>query len=216
MRVPGTGPLVTLWTSPRTRRPSRAAAGALGVLAAATAALALTGGLRPVDVDVRTQAGETVDLGAVRITPTGHLVTDDVRAEQLEEAEAAAWLAVEVLVEGTSDETLLSVPKVLDVPAGIMPELDEYDASLFPVPVLLRDGSDRPQVHPGLPEEMLLLWPVEDVDDVPDELELTLLGSEQYFSRSQNVLLWAAPEPVGTVVLPRLDRLPPGLAGATP
>lgn len=216
MRVPGTGPLMTLWTSPSTRRPSRVAVGALGVVAAATVALALTGGLRPVDVDVHVTAGETVDVGPVRITPAGHLVTDDVYASGLESAGASAWLAVQVRVEATGDRTLIAVPEVLGVPEELLVEMEEYDASTYPVPVLLRDGKTRPQVHPGLPEEMLLLWPVAHPGDVPDDLELTLLGSRQYFSPSQAEWTWATPEPVGTVTLPRLDGLPPGVAEAAP
>lgn len=57
----------------RASRPGRAVAALLVVLAAVVVALALTGGLRTVRTDLRSEAGRAVDVGPVAITPTGYV-----------------------------------------------------------------------------------------------------------------------------------------------
>lgn len=153
-------------------------------------------------------AGEPVDLGPVSVTVLEHLVTDQVQTSRLEQVDGAtAWLVVRARVEVTDDQTLDSLPTTLVPPPGVA--LSEEDGRAEPDrQLLLRDGTSLPQGHPGLPEEMAYLWAVADPADVPDPLELTLLGSTSYYSPIYQRESWAMPEPVGRVVVPRTDDVP--------
>jgi hypothetical protein len=184
-----------------------AAAAAFAVVLAVTAA---SGGFRTAATTDLPDlpAGTPVDLGPVELTVLDHLVTDQVETSRLESAGAAAWLIVRARVEVTGDETLEVLPRVLQPPPGstITAEPD--------MQVLLRDGTSLPQTHPGLPEEVAFLWAVDDPADVPERLELTLLGSTSYYSPIYLQDMWASPEPVARTVPPAGGEIPAVLVEA--
>jgi len=191
----------------------RAGLATVVVVLLAAVVIGLSGGFRAVEARELPDhaAGEPVDVGPVTVTVLDHVVTDEVRTSRLENLDrATAWLVVRARVEVTGDETRDSLPTTVVPPPGVAlaGDRDEPDRPVQPEQVLLRDGSALPQGHPGLPEEVAYLWPVADPADVPDPLELTVLGSTSYFSPIFQRDTWTSPEPVGQVVVPRTDQVP--------
>ncbi|GAA4288531.1 hypothetical protein [Georgenia daeguensis] len=186
-----------------TRR-GRATLVAAGVVVVALALTAAAGGFRAAGTTDLPDlpAGRPVDLGRVEVTVIDHLVTDQVETVRLESAGAAAWLVVRARVEAAGDETVEVLPSMMQPPPGTTlaaePDME----------VLLRDGTQLPQAHPGLPEEVAFLWAVRDPADVPDPLPITLLGSESYYSPIYLRDVWAGPEPVARTVVPAGAEIP--------
>ena len=188
------------------------------VLLLAAAVVAAAGGFRTVEASELPDraAGEPVDLGPVTVTVLDAVVTDEVRTSRLENVDGAtAWLVVRARVEVTGDETRDSLPTTVVPPPGVAlssdpgAPADRGDPPAQPdQQLLLRDGTSLPQGHPGLPEEVAYLWAVADPSDVPDPLELTLLGSTPYYSPIYRRDTWTSPEPVGRVAVPRTEQVP--------
>jgi hypothetical protein len=190
----------------------RAGVAALAVLAVATLTLGLAGGLRPVQVaEARFDAGEVVDVGPVRVTVLDHVVTDEILVEDLAEEGAGAWLGVRVEVAAAEARTVRSLPDLLEPPEDVLLDLSEDDAYGYPREVLVSDGSELPRIQPGLPEQVLLLWPVADARDVPEDLDVTLFAAEQYYSVRYQSVEWATEEPRALVAVPRTTRVPPAV-----
>lgn len=187
----------------------RAVVAVLAVLAVSAATLGLAGGLRAVQVaERRVVAGETVDVGPVRVTVLDHVVTDEILGSALLEEGAGAWLGVRVEVAADETRTVRSLPDLVEPPDDVLLDLSEEDAYGYPREVLVSDGSEFPTLQPGLPEQVLLLWPVAEASDVPEDLEVTLLASERYYSRNARAMAWATEEPWALVSVPRTTRLP--------
>ncbi len=186
----------------------RTLAGLVAAALAGVAALALAGGLRAAELEeVRAAPGEPVDLGPVRAAVLDHTVTDEVLVPELEDAGARAWLVVRVAVETVQDESLQGVPDLVALPddVGIAVEPDDLQ---YPMAILSADGTRYPQLHPGLPAEILIVWPLTSADAVPEPLEVHLLGSERYFSRLMHGPAWTDEAPVARVEVPRAAGLP--------
>lgn len=190
----------------------RAGVAAVAVLAASTATLGLAGGLRTVEVEeTRFAAGEVVDVGPVRVRVLDHLVTDEILVGDLAEAGAGAWLGVRLEVAADDGRTVRTLPGLVEPPDDVLLPLSEEDEYTYPREVLVSDGSEFPQIQPGLPEQVLLLWPVADAADVPEDLDVTLLASEQYYSLNYRAMVWATAEPFARVTVPGAGRVPPAV-----
>lgn len=206
------------------RRALRTPWGRAGLVAVVVAlltalAVAVAGGFRTLEAGELPEhaVGEPVDLGPVTVTVLDAVVTDEARTSRLENVDgAAAWLVVRARVEVTGEETRDSLPTTVVPPPGVVltsgaatPGAPSDGRPVQPdQQVLLRDGTSLPQGHPGLPEEVAYLWAVADPSDVPDPLDLTLLGSTPYYSPIYRRDTWTSPEPVGQVVVPLKGRVP--------
>ncbi len=200
------GPRPLLGALRRRRRPI---VGAVAAVVACTGATALLGGFDTVETTTMPQwhAGEPLDLGPAEVTLLDHAVRDDVLADYLPDG-AAAWLIVRARVEATDGETLTYPPEVVSPPEGaVLPDGEDAQPSADRV-ILLSDGTARPQLHPGLPEEVAYLWPVAEPGDVPAELQVEVLVSRLEFSASSQDDVWRTPQPAADVILPRNAQMP--------
>lgn len=181
------------------------------VLVLVVLVVGVTGGFRTVGATALPghAAGEPIDVGPVTVTVLDHLVTDEVESSRLENIDGAtAWLVVRARVEVTGDETRDVLPATVAPPPGVTISTQGDGPAQPDQQVLLRDGTSLPQGHPGIPEEVAYLWPVADPSDVPDPLELTLMGSTPYHSPIYQRETWTSAEPVGQVVVPRTEEIP--------
>ncbi len=182
----------------------------LAVLLVGVGALAAGGGLRAADLEEeRVVAGEPVDLGRIRATVIDHTVASDILTSDLEYVGGEAWLVVRAVVEVLDDETVQMLPDLIGLPDDVELALEPEDSGYhqYPVWVLSADGSNRPYLHPGLPQEILLAWPLGSAQ-VPEPLDVAVLGSEQYFSRLEHGPSWSPPAPVARLEVPRAPQLP--------
>ncbi|WP_157987576.1 hypothetical protein [Jiangella endophytica] len=161
----------------------------------------LTGGLAkaPVPAPERVAAGDAVDVGPVRLAAQGWTIRDDVATSGLEYSGAAAWLVVEAEVTALTDATTTFPETALRLPSelGLETEPDRV--------VLLADDTLGPQLQPGLPARVALLWPVGDDADPGDELALTYLRSRLSDSTIDASRVWRPDGVAAHTTLPRDD-----------
>lgn len=170
-------------------------------LASVVLVTALTGGLEaaPADEPERVEAGAAVDVGPVRLAARSWTIRDDIAANGLEYAGAAAWLVVEADVTALTDATTTFPQRSLGLPAEL-----EVDGEPDRV-VLLTDATLAPRLQPGLPARVALLWPVGDVPDPGDDLEVSYLRSRLSDSTIDAGRVWRADGVAAHTTLPRND-----------
>ncbi|RIQ20430.1 hypothetical protein, partial [Jiangella rhizosphaerae] len=168
---------------------------------AAVLVTALTGGFRTAAAPApqRVTAGDAVDIGPVRLAAQGWTIRDDIATNGLEYAGAAAWLVVEAEVTALTDATITFPQRSL----GLPPEL-EVDGEPDRV-LLLADATLAPGLQPGLPARVALLWPVGDVPDPGDDLEVSYLRSRLSDSTIDAGRVWRADGVAAHTTLPRDD-----------
>ncbi|WP_146605061.1 hypothetical protein [Jiangella anatolica] len=170
-------------------------------LAAAVMLTALTGGFEavPAAEPARVAAGEAVEIGPVRLAARSWTIRDDIATNGLEYAGAAAWLVVEADVTALTDATITFPQRSLGLPAqlGVDGEPDRV--------VLLADATQSPGLQPDLPARVALLWPLGDVPDPGDDLEVAYLRSRLSDSTIDAGRVWRADGVAAHATLPRDD-----------
>ena len=163
----------------------RAALALLAVVAAALVVAAATGGLRTITSEQPTSApGEVIDTGQVEVTVVEHVVTDRIYETILESVPGAdAWLVLRVRALAVSDATVSALPAVVTPDVAVGEGYGEPDI------ILARDGSRGSQLHPGMAEDLLLLWPVRAAD-VPELLVVEVTPQERFWSALQDTWTW--------------------------
>lgn len=148
------------------------------------------------------EPGEWVEVGPVRVAVTSWAVRSDVDPESLEDVDGAdAWLVVEARVASSTGTSEQYPDRAIELPADI--EVADSDPDSV---VLLRDGSLFPDLQPGLPERVALLWPVR-AESAPDgdNLEIDLRRLQRATSQVDGSEIWRTSDLAGTVTVPR-DR----------
>lgn len=175
-----------------------------GVAAVVVAVIAITGGwgrATPAEV-ARVDAGEPVDVGQVAIAATGWTVRSDIETSALEDIEGAAgWLVVAVDVTAATDATTTFPDNAID----LAPD-DDLSSSEPPRVVLLPDGTVAPDLQPGLPVRLALLWPVSE-SPAGDSLDLDYIRSTLNDSEIDSGRVWRVAGPAGTTTIPRDDAI---------
>lgn len=171
------------------------------VLAIAVLVTALTGGFGTVSepAPARVAAGDAVDVGPVRLAAQSWTIRDDVATSGLEYSGAAAWLVVEADVTALTDATTTFPQAALRLPPELRLETEPDRV------VLLSDGTSGPQLQPGLPARVALLWPVGDDADPGDELDLLYLRSRLDDSTIDASRVWRPDGVAAHTTLPRDD-----------
>lgn len=171
------------------------------LLAVAVLVTALTGGLGTASPPApeRVAAGDAVDVGPVRLAARAWTIRDDVATGALEYAGADAWLVVEADVTALTDATTTFPRTALRLPREL--RLDGEPDRV----VLLADGTTGPQLHPGLPARVALLWEVGADTDPGDELALSYLRTRLSDSTIDSGRVWRPDGVAATTALPRDD-----------
>lgn len=203
-------------------RPRRAAVGGVVALAALAVGTTAAGGLAPHASagagPERAGAGAVVDTGPFDLGVRSWTVTAEHDREGLDDAGADAWLVVVVSALDTDresrrlDDAAVTLPT--DLPGGLElagdAEPDRPERTL-----LVRDASTFPVLHPGLAEDVALLWPVTGAGaaaptepltvDVPrfEYRDMTIGGGRRWAETGAVVQVPAAPGALpGTLVEP--------------
>lgn len=169
------------------------------------------GGLRPAPpIEYDIAAGETVDTGPLTVRPTAFFVSDEVQRSTLGYHDGAvAWVGVVVEVDNVTTE---QIP--LDFPGAasdaVVPVLDDgvlidTGSSVPDVVLRLADATSSPRVLPGVPSELVLLWPLSDADAVGDELVVTLTEQEWVYRVLSGEEGWLSLGERWRMELPRID-----------
>ncbi|WP_139123087.1 hypothetical protein [Cellulosimicrobium cellulans] len=148
-------------------RPRRAGVGVLLVVGALAVGTTAAGGFAPHASagggPERAEAGTVVATGPFDLEALSWTVMAEHDRDGLADAGADAWLVVVVSALGTDresrrlDDAAVTLPD--DLPDGL--ELAADTAPDRPERTLLvRDASPFPVLHPGLAEDVALLWPV--------------------------------------------------------
>ncbi|TDD65002.1 hypothetical protein E1262_26500 [Jiangella aurantiaca] len=171
------------------------------VLAAAVLVTALIGGFETASAPApaRVAPGDAVDVGPVRLAAQAWTIRDDIATSSLQDAGAAGWLVIEAEVTALTDATTTFPDTALRLP----PEL-RLDGAPDRV-LLLAGGTFAPQLQPGLPARVALLWPVADGVDPGDELALTYLRSRRSDSTIDAGQMWRPGGVAAHTALPRDD-----------
>ncbi|MBD5785967.1 hypothetical protein IF650_07215 [Cellulosimicrobium terreum] len=163
-------------------------------------------------------AGQGVATGAFELTVTSWGIDRVLEPDRLTDLGADAWLVVDVdvldtdRVTRTLDATAVTLPDPL--PGGL--ELVGDPPPTRPETTLLvRDGSAYPMFQPGLPEQVLVMWPVRGELDGRPDLDLTLPtfvyrdmfvgGGRRWAETGESVLVPAPYGPVPEVEDPSAD-----------
>lgn len=150
-------------------------------------------------------AGESVDLGQLRVEVIGWEVRG-VAQEALEDYPGAdAWLFLELVMSTATDRTERARPEVLELPDEVLLDPDNPEPHRL---MLLRDATRDPSLQPGIPERVVMVWPVA-ADSVGDaaSLPLRLIQYEQFSAFSTGELIWTTAGVAATVDAPRDDRV---------
>ncbi|WP_026876174.1 hypothetical protein [Jiangella gansuensis] len=183
------------------------------VVAAGAGAVAVTGGFGAAAPPPRetAAAGDPVDAGPAELAAHAWTVRDDIATRALEGIDGAeAWLVLAAEVTAATDLTTKFPDDALALPDGL--GVDDPEQV-----VLLPDLRRGPDLQPGLPSQVLLLWPLPgDVlagdaladDDLPlDYVRLRL--DDSTIDSSQ---VWRVDGVAATTVVPRDDAVGDELA----
>ncbi|TDE09506.1 hypothetical protein [Jiangella asiatica] len=181
---------------------------ATGTMAAAgVGAIAAAGGFgaaAPPPVQTAA-AGEPVDVGPADLAVRAWTVRDDVATRALEGIDGAqAWLVLAAEVTAATELTTRFPAEALALPADL--GLDEPEQV-----VLLPDLLSGPDLQPGLPSQVLLLWPLPadelPADDTSDELSLDYIRLRLDDSTIDASQVWRADGVAATAAVPRDDAV---------
>lgn len=159
--------------------------------------------------------GTSVDLGPMTMRPVSFFVSADVNRSDLESRDGAeAYLGVIVDVENSTDEHISltfpgpasdAVVPDLDADLFAMERTSTADAALRVV-----DNTNGETVLPGIPDQVALLWPITDVDAVPDVLTISMTESVWEYGVVSGEDRWLSLGDTWLMDLPR-DDLPTAL-----
>lgn len=184
----------------------------LGSLLLIPVLVGLLGGFGDAPPEVReVPPGTTVDLQASTVTPTAFFVSDETQRSQLGyfDTEPDGWLGVVVTVENTWDRwySLDFSGPASDAVTPVLPEevFAEEPRSTPHLAVRLEDATIS-YALPGVPMEVVMLWPVSDMDALGDELTITMTEQEWVYAPMSGEERWLSDDDqVWTSTLPRIE-----------
>lgn len=179
--------------------------GAVAALLAGVVGVGAAGGWReaPQESLPQVPADARVALGPYDLVVNGWTVSDDLLADDLEYADAAAWVVISLEVTANPPSSVTWQDDSLEV-SGLT--LTGYPEMVRPA-----DGSRVVALHPGVTSAALLLLPVsaDDVERLADTEELTAVLAEHTYRGhvlSQEEGWWGA-QPRVTLPIERDDAV---------
>lgn len=168
------------------------------------------GGFRDAPPEVRdVPPGSPVDLQVLTVTPTAFFVSDETQRWNLEYAEADGWVGVVVTVENTWDRWVsldFSGPGSDAVTPVLADGVLAGDTRSTPQVVVRLEDATMTYALPGVPTEVVMLWPVTDMGALEDELAITMTEQEWVYAPLSGEERWLSDDDqVWTTTLPRIE-----------
>lgn len=183
---------------------------AFGLILLLPAVVITMGGFAKTDGNTNVvSAGTSVDLGPITVRPISFFVSAQTNRSALEYWDGSdAFLGITADVENNTDE-----PISLDFPgpaSGMaVPVLaDGQEQTGFDVPnVVVRsiDGTGGDQLLPGVPDQVVLLWPIADSDTIGDTVTVSMTESIFTYGFVSQEDRWLSIGDELLVDLPRID-----------